>query len=224
MAGSGFGRLFHKDEFVAAKTSAAKHGQAVLSRALRRGGSFLRFRRAVKQEVESKAHLSLDAGASLAGQPGGELLALLQHESAVEQVQGLERGDAAHALGGNLAAIRTIERAERAVLLHTNLGHINHPAPLGGSKVLLGIVDPDIVIIRFERAEAGTFRAAVEIPADGEDGVTQRLSLEAPWRKSPEQTRRGIGCQAVRPRRTALAVCGRGHNKPLNVFHAPRLK
>ena len=49
---------------------------------------------------------------------------------------------------------------------------------------------PDILLDDREPAEAGASHGQVKHPGNLEDAVADRLGLQSPWRKSPEQFRR----------------------------------
>ena len=120
--------------------------------------------------------------------PLGEKPGLFKHEFTVQKVERLQGGRAAHAFGGDLSAIGAVESAEGRVLLHADLGHVNHPAPLVGSEFLFWIVNANVIIIGFKNAKARAAGAQFQLAADSEDRVSQRFCLEPLRWKTPEQT------------------------------------
>src|SRR5437667_2709796 len=168
----------HKDEFIAVEQRPAKDRQAMPRDERLCRASFLRVRQPAIGKLECQAYLGFRIFARFPLQSRGEKPSLLQDEIAVQQIQRLKGRSAAHPLGRDLPAVRTIERAENSVLLHAYFSHINHATPFGRSEFLFRVIDTHVIIIRFERAEARAASAYIEFAAYEQNRVAQRLSLQ----------------------------------------------
>src|SRR5258706_5937235 len=154
-----------EDEFVAVKDRATKQIEAVLLDEYARARQFLLIWRASIRERKRELDLRFRLQPGIAIQPLRKESALLSHEFTIHQIQRLQRRRAAHALGGDLPAIGTVEGPESRVLLHPHFGHINHSSPLWRAKFLFRIVNPHVVVVRLEGAESRTAGLQIQFPA-----------------------------------------------------------
>ena len=122
---------------------------------------------------------------------------LLLQERAVEQVEHLQRRRRDGAPRGGLAGVGAVEGAKGVVEAHARLALVDHPPPLRRAEGLFRSVDLDVIRVRFEQIEARPAHRQIQVTADRENRVAQRLGLEPPRRVAPQQARRRIGRGAI---------------------------
>ncbi len=92
----------------------------------------------------------------------GETFGKITHESTVVEVESLNGGGRAAAVGGGLSAVGTVEGPEDGVLLHADAHGVDHAAHILGLEVVLGNPVARVVGVRHEEQKAGSVHFPVE--------------------------------------------------------------
>src|SRR5579859_1614976 len=124
------------------------------------------------------AHLVSGISAGGLPDPIREAGRLLEHETAVQQIQRLQGGDRTAPARRDLRSIRAVESAEHAILLQARLELVDHPPPFRRAEFLLRRIDANIIVIRLKHIEARAANAQIELASGGKYRVAQLLGLE----------------------------------------------
>src|SRR5207244_2975957 len=146
---------------------------------------------------------------------------LLHHETAVQQIQRLQRRGAPRALRRDLPAVGTIEHTEDTIGPLSYHRAINHTAKRLGSELMLRGINPHVVIVWLEETENRPAHRQIQRSADGENRVAERFGFEAAPRKALEQTRICVHGETFLARLAPLPVSRTGDDEALNVFDGP---
>lgn len=139
-----------------------------------------------KCEAKRAAGLRRGVGASVAGDPGGELAGLIEDEWIVEQAQGLERSRGLSANRGPDRGVGAVKGVEERLAMRAN------DVPINGSSVGRGtfrqrFVDGNVAFDVVECAVARAARGLVQRAADKENRVADRLGGESVAIGTPEE-------------------------------------
>src|SRR2546427_5916888 len=148
-------------------------------------------------------------------------MGLPEQKGAVEEIQGLQRVGGAGSPGSCLASIRAIKRPKGRVLLLSRLRLVNHSPPLGRAELLLGDINPYVVVVGLKDAVAWTAHPQIEVAAQPEDRIADGFGLEPPGGKSPQEARACIFFHSLGPRLASLTIRAREEDHPVNGFEAP---
>src|SRR6185436_8687658 len=207
---------FSKDinKLARVEQSATKHWQTVLPNQFRGCDGFSAAGLALKGERESA--LNLRRNVCFFVQARRKIIRLLHDETAIQQVERLQRRGAAGPPRRDLSGVRTIKHTENAVGPLPYDRAVDHAPECFRTKLFLRRVNAHVIVVWFEETEARTAHFQIELAADCEDRITNHFRFKAPRREAPEQSRVRIHGLTFRPSGTCLAVGRTHHDEPVD--------
>jgi len=136
--------------------------------------------------------LSVHAASGFLFESFGEVTSLPEHEVVVVKCERLQRRRGCEPRRCEVGGVCTIERCEKAVGRRADDVAINAAAPerrLVGSDVG---VDWGVGILILKVLETGPAAFGIQLTADKQHGIANRLGFDSPWVLSPKQAVIGV--------------------------------